>query len=116
MKRRKFISLSVAGTMAVSLPMSYCGNHNAQNQPAFLTSLLSVAQIKEIGKAYLQQVPGEADGKKLLALINANKPPSDSSLSVKIQDDFRNGNVVIVQGWIISVTEARQSALYYLNS
>lgn len=116
MKRRKFISLSLAGTMAASLPMSYCGNKDSAGQPAFLTTILKTAQIKEIGQAYLQQVPSESDPKKLSSLIIAgNTQPSDSSLRTKIQDDFKKGNVVIVKGWILSVTEARQSALYYLN-
>jgi hypothetical protein len=116
MKRRKFIYFGLAGTVAASLPVSYCGNRDATGEPAFLTSLLKPAQVKEIGKAYLQQFPSESDRKKLSALLSAGeKRPSASSLNIKIQEDFKKGNVVVVQGWVISVTEARQSALYYLN-
>lgn len=117
MKRRKFISFGIAGSIGATLPLSYCGNNEATGAPAFLGTMLKPAQIKEIGKAYIRQFPPESDRKKLTALISAGEEkPSNSMLNIKIQDDFRKGDVVILQGWILSVTEARQSALYYLNS
>jgi hypothetical protein len=33
----------------------------------------------------------------------------------KSKADFENGKTVVVRGWVISVTEARQCALYHIN-
>jgi hypothetical protein len=33
-----------------------------------------------------------------------------------IRDDFAAGRTVLVDGWVLSVTEARQAALYSLRS
>ena len=116
MKRRRFVLLGLAGTAAVSLPLSYCGTGNNTVRPDFLLSLLGKAKTKEIGKSYVERFPSEADSKKLTALISAalNEQPG-SPVNLRIQNEFRGGKILIINGWILSLTEARQSALFYLN-
>ena len=117
MERRRFVMLALAGSAAASLPLSQCGSGSDETRPALLYSLIGKSKTIQIGKAYIDRFPSEADPKKLTALISAtlNEQP-DSPVNVRIQNEFRNGNVVIINGWILSVTEARLSALYYLNS
>ena len=117
MKRRRFVLLAIAGTATVSFPLSQCGLGDHPDRPEFLYSSLGSAKTKEIGKDYIEQFPAEADRKKLIQLISQGlKEQPDSGINLVIQNEFRNGKVVIVNGWILSVTEARQSALFHLNS
>lgn len=117
MERRKFVLLSLAGTAAISLPLSYCGKGNNTVLPEFLHSLIGKAKTKEIGKAYVERFPSEANSKKLTALISAALYEQPGSAdNIRIQNEFRSRKIVIINGWILSLTEARQSALFYLNS
>ena len=117
MKRRRFILLSVTGTVAAGIPLSHCGTGNHADQPDFLISTIGKARTKELGKVYLEQFPGEADRKKLLDFISGNlDKQSESAVNLTIQNEFRSGKIIIINGWILSVTEARQSALLFLNS
>jgi hypothetical protein len=116
MERRRFVLLTLTGTAALSLPLSQCATSDSGN-PEFLRSLTGKDKIKELGKAYVDQFPSEANREKLKALISADqKVANGSGINLSIQNEFRNGRVVIIKGWILSVTEARQSALFYLNS
>jgi len=65
-------------------------------------------------------VPEENSAPKLLSLLMPNKVASQLSLETKadgtelesrIRDEFKNGKIISVNGWVISVTEARQCAL-----
>jgi hypothetical protein len=114
MDRRKFIQLGALGA-AAALPFSHCTDAGGA-QPAFLNMTLGKDLVKDIGKLYLKTHPSEASKKKLSALIDGTGTSSQSSVSLKIKDEFNTGKVVLVNGWILSVTEARQSAFYYLNS
>ena len=109
--------LALAGTAAASLPLSRCGSDTDTNHPALLYQMIGRKKTIEIGKAYVKHFPSESDRNKLTALVSAtlNEQPA-SPVNVRIQNEFRNGKVVVINGWILSITEARQSALYYLNS
>jgi hypothetical protein len=117
MERRRFVMLALAGTAAASLPLSQCGSGYNSDRPDLLYQMVGSSKTIEIGKAYVDRFPSESDRHKLKALLSAtlNEQPT-SSVNVRIQNEFRNGKVVIIKGWILSITEARQSALYYLNS
>ena len=117
MERRRFVLLALAGTTAVSLPLSHCRTGGDESRPEFLYSLIGKSKTIEIGKAYVEQFPSESNRNKLTALISASLHEQPATpANVRIQNEFRNGNIVIVNGWILSLTEARQSALYYLNT
>jgi hypothetical protein len=38
------------------------------------------------------------------------------SLEDQVREDFIKGHTILVDGWVLSVTEARQSALFALSS
>jgi len=64
----------------------------------------------------------ENDDDKLIQLLSGNSPIAGSSdetaihqyLDQKVKQDFETGNTVLVKGWVLSVTEARQCALFSL--
>jgi nitrogen fixation protein len=52
-------------------------------------------------------------GKKQTVGIDETRLPK--LLEEKIRDDYAGGRIVIIKGWVLSITEARQSALYSLG-
>jgi hypothetical protein len=126
MKRRNFIQLSAFATAAISLPLLHsCSpslNEQAMAQPLFLSRLFDENTIKETGKAYLKNASSENNKNKLVQLLAGNnniinstdEKPIHQYLDKKIHDDFETGNTVLVKGWVLAVTEARQCALFSL--
>jgi len=126
MKRRDFIQFSAFAAAAISLPLLHsCSpslTEQAMSQPLFLSRLFDENTIKETGKAYLKKVSSEDDEDKLVQLLAGNDNIINSKdesaihqyLDKKIHDDFETGNTVLVKGWVLAVTEARQCALFSL--
>jgi len=126
MRRRDFIQLSAFATAAISLPLlhscSPSAGEQAMSQPIFLSRLFDENTIKEAGKAYLQKTPSENDDDKLVQLLADNSSIANSTdeqaihqyLNEKIEYDFETGKTVLVKGWVLAVTEARQCGLYSL--
>ncbi|MEP6682826.1 MAG: hypothetical protein ABJA35_06175 [Parafilimonas sp.] len=126
MKRRNFIQLSAFAVAAVSLPLLHScrpsATEDAMSQPRFLSRLFDENMIRDAGKAYLQKTPAENDDDKLLQLLSNNNAIANSTnekaihqyLDEKIKHDFETGNTVLVKGWVLAVTEARQCALFSL--
>jgi hypothetical protein len=126
MKRRNFIQLSAFAAAAISLPLvhscSLPAGENAMSQPVFLSRLFDENTINEAGKAYLQKTPSENDDDKLVKLLADNSSVANSTdekaihqyLDEKIKHDFETGKTVLVKGWVLAVTEARQCALFSL--
>ena len=89
-------------------------------QPVFLSRLFDETTIRDAGKAYLQKKPAENDDDKLIRLLAGNSSIANSAdektihqfLDEKIKHDFETGNTVLVKGWVLAVTEARQCALF----
>lgn len=94
-------------------------------QPSFLAHLLDLETLRRIGSTRRSAVPSESSAEELTRLLLANPggPPvsaDDASavqdlLDRKVQADFETGAVVTLDGWILSVTEARQCALLSLT-
>ena len=126
MKRSDFIQLTAFAAAAISLPLLHsCSTPAGERElskPDFLSRLFDEKTIKEAGKAYLQKTPAENDEDKLIQLLSGNGAIATSAdekaihqyLDQKIKEEFKSGNTVIVKGWILSVTEARQCALFAL--
>jgi hypothetical protein len=125
MKRRRFLQITITGALAFSLSgIGWLVKARSRTHvlafPEMLILLGSEKRIREIGAAYRNTFPGESTSDALSkALI------SDSGLSANISDsilrdhmdqqvrrDFEHGRIVRLNGWILSRTEARQSALY----
>ena len=130
MKRRAFVLLSVTGASAMIIPTVNCRSRNPWNkalaQPQYLSHILDDKTLTEIGMAYRQQVPAESKEDQLVKLLltdTKGKMTSDftdnstldSALGQKIHEEFETGMTVIVNGWILSTTEARQCALFSIS-
>ncbi|HBY96447.1 MAG TPA: hypothetical protein DEP84_21305 [Chloroflexi bacterium] len=80
-----------------------------------------------VGRTYLQNVPQEADAQTLVNLLSLGPVHNNSEsrnattntlrelLQLRMRQDFEEGQIVKLQGWILSVTEARLCALVALG-
>ena len=126
MKRKDFIQLSVFATAAISLPLLHScnapGSDQAMAQLNFLSRLFDEQTIKKTGTSYLQKIPAEKNHHKLVQLLANNSSIAGSSdekaihqyLEEQVKMDFEAGKTVMINGWVLSVTEARQCALFSL--
>ncbi len=126
MKRKSFIVSSAV--IAAGLPVAYYfskhkwKNNNPLIRPDVLSHFCDENAIREIGLLYRNRTPGENQKEKLMQLLltdNAGNKvkPNDRSmiaelLDKKIQEEFAQYKTIIINGWIISTTEARQCALF----
>lgn len=94
--------------------------------PTALSTIGDAATIAELGNTYLSQVESENTAARLVDALMANPDsspiPVDTDHSTlqrlmaeKVQNDFETGETVVVIGWVLSRTEARQSALFSLT-
>jgi hypothetical protein len=126
MDRRLFVRLSAFSAAAISLSLfEGCQARSGEKYlatPDLLTHILEKEALADVGSAYLHQAPSEQGVDKLISLLLTEANVSQSSdeaaiksfLLNKISEDFSTNKIVVVKGWILSVTEARQSALFYL--
>jgi hypothetical protein len=131
MQRRDFVIL---GTSALGLAitpwvMVSCDSPSQWTAvlatPSMLGKFCSDAEIKEIGATFCQDNPDEDSirtlEKKLLTQADGNllEPDTneklDKHLSQLIEADFHRDDTIMIKGWVISRTEARQCALYFLT-
>ncbi len=123
MERRKFISLSGAGLAAVALPAIVLQSCNTNYDsslalPGQLTLIMDSETIIKTGKQYQQQFPKENSERKLVKLLKKNIPDDNEkpvNLEQKIIEDYKADDTVLLDGWILSVTEARQCALFSIT-
>jgi hypothetical protein len=88
------------------------------SQPLMLSSLCDVQTIRDIGRAYLKVVPGEADKSRLSELLIKGEGVTGAlgqQLIRRIETDFKESDTLVLRGWVVSRTEARQSALFSLT-
>jgi hypothetical protein len=126
MNRRQF--LRVGGTSAVAASLS--GLPGASAAASFglhtlaqpdLLSILGPEVVRKIGLQYRTVVPAENQVQALHAAILAARPWTSRLLGFprpRVADmvaaDFARGRTIVVQGWVLAATEARQSALFSL--
>ena len=121
--RRRFLQLTAAG-MVASLIDTGCRetsqDSRALAQPA-LVEMLGPERAREIGTRYRAAFPKEDTATALRAAIASSQRRKfpwigRSSIEEQIRDDFAGGRTVVVSGWVLSETEARQCALYSLSA
>jgi len=123
MQRRVFIQLSAYTAAVLALPFTNgCAAKpmDAEAQPLFFSHLVDAKTIVEAGRAYRKANQKEDDENKLKALLSAASGLSASNhdsairtmLDFRVSDDFKTGKVTMVNGWVLSITEARQCALF----
>jgi hypothetical protein len=121
--RREFLRATIAGT-AVALTGGACTSDAGYDLATLarpeLVNLLGPERVSEIGAVYRQTVPAEATPDTLRTAIlaarplNGKLPWTQLTVDELVREDFAEGRTVLVQGWVLSVTEARQSALFSL--
>jgi hypothetical protein len=81
--------------------------------------MLGPERAREIGTRYRATVPREntATLREAISSSQHRQFPWIRSRSIEeqIRDDFAAGRTVVVNGWVLSETEARQCALYSLS-
>jgi hypothetical protein len=121
MKRRTFITITATGIAAVAVPLLYrscqgMGYDSALAEPRALSLIWDEETIEAVGKSYRKLVPEERKARALARLLSEGIPAEDvdmgKALEDKIKSDFETGRTVAIDGWILSVTEARQCALF----
>jgi hypothetical protein len=133
MDRRKFLLLGGVGGVLLGAPrltwLRSVWQDGARSLHGRLAALFHhQASARVIGRRYLQQYPSESNIRDLLEGIVAD-PANDRfsgrtdrlstagdrelifALQHRIRQDFVEERVVKLQGWILSVTEARLCAL-----
>jgi hypothetical protein len=112
MKRRNFLLLTTAGAIATMTP--FCKTRRATltalNTPNFLAAICDIQTIHKIGTNYRATTPTEAQEGVLTELLTTGGGQTEQLIK-KVNDDFAAGRTVTIDGWVLSVTEARQCAL-----
>ena len=121
MNRRAFLVTAAAGTAGLVLPARGGAGVPAAilENPRLLQILRNKRTVREIGRRYRKIVPRENDAQALAQALlpspRVTAPASlQSAISEQIQRDFAEGRTLTLDGWVLSVTEARQCALYSL--
>jgi hypothetical protein len=121
--RRRFLQLSALSVVSSFADVA-CdrGEHSLASAPdrPQLLSVLGPDRVREIGSHYRGATPGENTADALRAAISKSRGfhiplLGNESLDDQIEDDFEEGRTVVVDGWVLSVTEARQAALFSLT-
>jgi hypothetical protein len=120
--RRGFLAGLAAGIVgaAIGLRLHWSGGGATGDAMRLAGVLQHPDSAARLGRLYLDGTPREADAARLVTLIGA-APVSvttdealRASLDERIRNDFINGNTVAVDGWLLSITEARLCALVSL--
>jgi hypothetical protein len=126
MKRRKFILLSALGISGISISLTLWRKHlyfDLKHQiarPRLLMRLCDLKTIHMLGAAYLKENRFEHNINVLLNTLGytasvENQGESHKILLADVDEqillDFESNHIVILKGWILSITEARQCAL-----
>ena len=117
--------VSIAGAAAVAVPLYYFWNEadpedNPAQYPVVLASFLDYDTLERLGEGYLKKFPDERGRDTILNALLKGKGIKrgnlESYLKKQIKQDYRQERIVQIDGWILSLTEARQCALLYLTT
>ncbi len=117
MKRRRFIhsaaSVLALGVTPVAAAPPQTLALSALAQPGLLSFLGDSDYICQLGQAYRERYPAEDHAELLVrAILHGLDLQATGLQASRIADEFVKGDTVLLNGWILSRTEARQSALY----
>lgn len=123
MKRRTFIGIAATGAAGLMLPAAVAGRTIAGGSIVSASRLLEVFHdphiVVGIGRRYREREPAEDDGPTLAnaILVDLKAVPGGhraARLRERVRRDFAEGRTVMLNGWFVALTEARQCALYSL--
>ena len=121
MKRRKFIGfltlgILIAGAISWFFVIKKQRPESNAFEPNVLANICSREKIIEIGRKY-RQLSSENDKESLTQLLAVEgQRPVKQYFENKVRQDFENNDTVLIDGWLLSVTEARQCALLSLQT
>jgi hypothetical protein len=133
MKRRTFIYTGTGIVVATGLGVGTFLLRNPESKwkiqpfhyPFILSDFLNEEFLRAIGNNYLVVRPDENSKEKLLSEITSGLPktqnntndPDEQAIKIekKVEMDFKSERMVLINGWVISETEARQCALLFLS-
>lgn len=123
MQRRQFIGLASVGAASLAWPAATRAAEVSPSplaQPHLLDVLRDPRLVHDLGLRYRASVPAEDRPSTLERAILAETRGVDSTplrarVGEQVQRDFAQGRTVMLDGWVLSVTEARQCALYSLR-
>ncbi len=125
MDRRHFITSATAGALVLGLPGAAwltgpSADLHTLARPALL-DMLGNRRVRDLGVHYREMYPAESSVNILSAVIPGSDrqaltgaPTLHSHLKTAIRDDFAAERTILLKGWVLSVTEARQCALFSL--
>jgi hypothetical protein len=117
-KRRNFLLLTTAGAIATITPFCKTPRPTPVNTPDFLGAICDSQTIRKIGTDYRTTTTNESRENQLTDLLTTgldqNKDQAQQ-LNTKIKADFTAGRTVTLEGYVLSLTEARQCALYSIQ-
>jgi len=120
--RRGFLAGLAAGVVgaALGLRLYWSGARTPAGAERLASTLPHSDSAVRLGRRYLEGAPEEADAAHLIALIGTLPAGTESDaalrerLQARIRQDFIDGTTVAVDGWLLSLTEARLCALVSL--
>ncbi len=119
MERRKFVLLSSA--LGTAVVLKAFASFNTELNPELISGANSLDLIwnhntlRDIGLKYRDLFPTENISETLANSLSTdfiNEFSMRLELEKRITKDFENDQIIILDGWLISLTEARQCALY----
>jgi len=91
----------------------------AKSLDCFRALFTDLGPPRDVGRRYLASFPKERNRAFLQGAVTGESRPQDAMqlralLAQRREHDFRTGDIAIVDGWILSRTEARACALVAL--
>lgn len=130
MKRKNFLIISAVAVTAVAVSAIKLTHRRKTRdkpleQPRILGNFCSDEDIRAIGSSYRNFAPAESKKEKLIELLltdengkqlnSKNNSSISDWLDARTDKEFKDDKTLVMAGWVITVTEARQCALYSLN-
>ena len=121
MKRRKFIGILAVVALLLGLIGWFFGLKKKRQiahvyEPHVLSNICNREKMIEIGQKY-RAISSENDKESLARLLDfENQDDLKQYFEQRVKQDFENNDTVLIDGWLLSITEARQCALLSLQS
>jgi len=119
--RRRFFQIGaagLAGLLTASCTPGELGSNEVDVSVPQLLAVLGPDVVSDIGRTYRAAVADESSAPRLRAAIGGSHRSTglvgwtQQSIADQVQGDFAQGRTVLVNGWVLAATEARQCALY----
>ena len=131
MKRRTFIYTGVAVAAGIGLSDFFLLNNQPKWKkqpllyPFILSNFLDEESLRAIGNSYRHRRPDENSKVKLLDALTSRMRGNQTDtndmanqameIEKNVEVDFKSYKLLVIKGWVISETEARQCALLSLS-